>query len=104
MLSVASAHIALPVNRLRYAWHSAGSAQGAASRRCPCTPGLGPARMVNKLTAGRTDRRPGKASAATRQKISARSQCLCGGIFYARLAKLTNKLAKANKRPGAAGW
>jgi len=53
--------------------------------------------MVNKLTAGRTDRRPGK-------KISARSQCLCGGIFYARLAKLTNKLAKANKRPGDAGW
>ena len=58
MLSVASAHIALPVNRLRYAWHSAGSAQGAASRRRP---------------------------------------------LY-RLAKLTNKLAKANKRPGAAGW
>jgi acyl dehydratase len=46
----------------------------------------------------------GKASAATRQKIGARSQCLCGGIFYVRLAKLTNKLAKANKRPGAAGW
>ncbi len=68
MLSVASAHIALPVNRLRYAWHSAGSAQGAASRRRPLYPGLGPARMVNKLTAGRTDRRPGKASAATRQK------------------------------------
>ncbi len=41
MLSVASAHIALPVNRLRYAWHSAGSAQGAASRRRPCTPGSG---------------------------------------------------------------
>ncbi|CED75107.1 hypothetical protein KPLM21_450057 [Klebsiella pneumoniae] len=38
MLSVASAHIALPVNRLRYAWHSAGSAQGAASRRCPLYP------------------------------------------------------------------
>ncbi len=38
MLSVASAHIALPVNRLRYAWHSAGSAQGAASRRRPLYP------------------------------------------------------------------
>ncbi len=41
MLSVASAHIALPVNRLRYAWHSAGSAQGAASRRRPLYPGSG---------------------------------------------------------------
>ncbi len=96
MLSVASAHIALPVNRLRYAWHSAGSA--------PCTPGLGPARMVNKLTAGRTDRRPGKASAATRQKNQRTFSMPLRRHFYARLAKLTNKLAKANKRPGAAGW
>uniref|UniRef100_UPI000667D4B6 hypothetical protein n=1 Tax=Klebsiella pneumoniae TaxID=573 RepID=UPI000667D4B6 len=32
MLSVASAYFALPVNLLRYAWHGAGSAQGAASR------------------------------------------------------------------------
>ncbi|WP_407253432.1 hypothetical protein [Klebsiella pneumoniae] len=41
MLSVASAHIALPINRLRYVTHGAGSAQGAASRhpatsRVPC--------------------------------------------------------------------
>ncbi len=28
MLSVASAHMALPVSLLRYAWHGAGSAQG----------------------------------------------------------------------------
>ncbi|OUI55730.1 hypothetical protein AZZ77_004620, partial [Klebsiella pneumoniae] len=35
---VISAHIALPVNRLRYAWHGAGSAQGAASRRRPLYP------------------------------------------------------------------
>ena len=30
---VISAYIALPVNRLRYAWHGAGSAQGAADRK-----------------------------------------------------------------------
>ncbi len=35
---VISAYIALPVNRLRYAWHGAGSAQGAASRRRPLYP------------------------------------------------------------------
>ncbi len=122
MLSVASAHIALPVNCLRYVTHGAGSAQGAASRRRPCTPGLRPATsplrgafdlslqasgraeaaslqntalsphpcglprpfgnvsamlrppapavsatMVSKLTAGRTNCRPGKALAATRR-------------------------------------
>ncbi len=38
MLSVASAYFALPVNLLRYAWHGAGSAQGAASRRRPLYP------------------------------------------------------------------
>ena len=38
MLSVASAHIALPVNCLRYVTHGAGSAQGAASRRRPLYP------------------------------------------------------------------
>ncbi len=32
MLSVASAHIALPINCLRYVTHGAGSAQGAASK------------------------------------------------------------------------
>ena len=31
-VALISAHIALPVNRLRYAWHGAGSAQGAASK------------------------------------------------------------------------
>ncbi len=71
MLSVASAHIALPVNRLRYAGIAQGAHRGGQSPLPPCTPGLGPARMVNKLPAGRTDRRPGKASAATRQKKSA---------------------------------
>ncbi len=103
MLSVASAHIALPVNRLRYAWHSAGSTGGGQSP-LPLYPGLGPARMVNKLPAGRTDRRPGKASAATRQKNQRSFSMPLRRHFYARLAKLTNKLAKANKRPGAAGW
>ncbi len=38
ILFVASVHIALPVNLLRYAWHGAGSAQGAASRRRPLYP------------------------------------------------------------------
>ena len=38
MLSVASAHIALPANCLRYVTHGAGSAQGAASRRRPLYP------------------------------------------------------------------
>ncbi len=38
ILFVASAHIALPVNFLRYVSHSAGSAQGAASRRRPLYP------------------------------------------------------------------
>ena len=38
MLSAASAHIALPVNRLRYVSYGAGSAQGAASRRRPLYP------------------------------------------------------------------
>ncbi len=41
MLSVASAYFALPVNLLRYAWHGAGSAAGAASRRAPVPPGSG---------------------------------------------------------------
>ncbi|SBZ32809.1 Uncharacterised protein [Klebsiella pneumoniae] len=37
-VALISAHIALPVNCLRYAWHGAGSAQGAASRRRPLYP------------------------------------------------------------------
>ena len=117
-VALISAHIALPVNRLRYACHGAGSAQGRPVAAAPCTPGLRPAksplrgpfdlslqasgraeaasvqntalsphpcglprpsgnvsailrpsapavsaRMVNKLTAGRTNRRPDKRSA-----------------------------------------
>ncbi len=57
MLSVASAHIALPVNRLRYAWHGAGSAQGAASRRRPLYPrapasNIAAARYLRLIPAG----------------------------------------------------
>ena len=37
-VALISAHIALPVNRLRYACHGAGSAQGAANRRRPLYP------------------------------------------------------------------
>ncbi len=146
MLSVASAYFALPVNLLRYAWHGAGSAQGAASRRRPLYPrapaskiaatrslrlipaGFGSGRgsvrakhgpqpasmraapafrerlsdveaatpavsatMVNKLTTRRTDRRPGKATAATRHKTGsapaalARRRYACAGLRRARI-------------------
>ena len=37
-VALISAHIALPVNLLRYVFHGAGSAQGAASRRRPLYP------------------------------------------------------------------
>ncbi len=50
------------------------------------------------------DCRPGKAQPPPGKKIGAHVQCLCGGIFYVPLAKLTNNLARANKRYGAAGW
>ncbi|WP_241375123.1 hypothetical protein, partial [Klebsiella pneumoniae] len=46
------AHIALPVNRLRYAWHGAGSSQGAASRRRP----LYPRAPASKIAATRWER------------------------------------------------
>ena len=139
MLSVASAHIALPVSLLRYVTHGAGSAQGAASRRRPLYPrapaskiaaarslrlipaGFGSGRgsvrakhgpqpasmraapafrerlsdfeaatpavsatMVNKLTAGRTNCRPGKALAATRQYEGMMTDKLPGGAALAR--------------------
>ena len=50
MLSVASAHIALPVSLLRYISHGAGSAQGAASRRRP----LYPRAPASKIAAARS--------------------------------------------------
>ncbi len=74
MLSVASAHIALPINRLRYVTHGAGSAQGAASRhpatsRVPCLVSCPAALRLRGPTDSQTRLgRPGKASAATRQK------------------------------------
>ena len=49
-VALISAHIALPVNRLRYAWHGAGSAQGAASRRRP----LYPRARASKIAAARS--------------------------------------------------
>ncbi|CAH3874515.1 hypothetical protein AI2693V1_3519, partial [Klebsiella pneumoniae] len=57
MLSVASAHIALPVNCLRYVTHGAGSAQGAASRRRPLYPrapasNIAAARCLRLIPAG----------------------------------------------------
>ncbi|WP_225865347.1 hypothetical protein, partial [Klebsiella pneumoniae] len=38
---IISEQIALPIFLLRYVSHGAGSVQGAASRRRPCTPGSG---------------------------------------------------------------
>ncbi|SBN34739.1 conserved hypothetical protein [Klebsiella pneumoniae] len=50
MSHVISVHIALPVNRLRYVTHGAGSAQGAASRRRP----LYPRAPASKIAAARS--------------------------------------------------
>ena len=56
-VALISAHIALPVNRLRYACHGAGSAQGAASRRRPLYPrapasNIATARYLRLIPAG----------------------------------------------------
>ncbi len=153
MSHVISAHIALPINRLRYAWHGAGSAQGAASRRRPLHPrapaskiatawylrlfpaGFGsgrgsvrakhgpqPASMRaapafrerlsdfeavstgsfskngEKLTAGRTNRRPDKRSAirhktGTVPEVPARRRCAC------RVGEWDSAERFANKHP-----
>ena len=50
LLPVTSAYIALPVNLLRYVFHGAGSAQGAASRRRP----LYPRAPASKIAAARS--------------------------------------------------
>ncbi len=89
MLSVASAYFALPVNLLRYAWHGAGSAQGAASFRErlsdfeAATPAVS-ATMVNKLTTSRTDRRPGKSQPPPGTKPAPHPLPLPGGATLAR--------------------
>ena len=93
MFSVISGQIALPIFLLRYVTHGAGSAQGAASRRRPLYPRAGnvsailrpptpavSARIVNKLTTGRPDRRPDKASAAIRHKYGNRVEWILPGI------------------------
>ncbi|STU01819.1 Uncharacterised protein [Klebsiella quasipneumoniae] len=67
---VTSAKFALPVNRLRYAWHGAGSAQGAASRRRP----LYPRAPASKIAAARSLRlilqASGRAEAASLQNTA----------------------------------
>ena len=158
MSHVISAHIALPVNCLRYVTHGAGSAQGAASRRRPLYPrapasniaaarclrlipaGFGSGRgsvrakhgpqpasmraapacrerlsdveaatpavsatMVNKLTAGRTDRRPGKASAATRQK-NQRTFSMPLRRHFLRPSGKTDKQAGKSKQTPRRRW
>jgi hypothetical protein len=61
--------IALPVNRLRYAWHGAGSAQGAASRR-PLYPGLRPAKSPLRGPFDLSLQASGRAEAASVQNTA----------------------------------
>ncbi|CTQ05809.1 conserved hypothetical protein [Klebsiella variicola] len=70
MSHVISTHIALPVNRLRYVTHGAGSAQGAASRRRPCTPGLRPAKSPLRGTFDLSLQASGRAEAASLQNTA----------------------------------
>ena len=161
MSHVISTHIALPVNRLRYVTHGAGSAQGAASRRRPLYPrapaskiatawylrlfpaGFGSgrgsvrakhgpqpasmraapafrerlsdfeaatpavsARMVNKSTAGRTNRRPDKCSAirhetGTVPEVPARRRCACRVGEWDSAERFAKKhLPPSNKKAG----
>ncbi len=114
MLSVASAYFALPVNLLRYAWHGAGSAQGAASRRRPCTPGLRPAKSPLRGAFDLSLQASGRAEAASVQN-TALSPHPCGlprpsGNVSAILrppappvsATMVNKLttSRTDRRPG----
>ncbi|VEC04093.1 Uncharacterised protein [Klebsiella pneumoniae] len=69
-VALISAHIALPVNRLRYAWHGAGSAQGAASRRRPLYPGLRPAKSPLRGPFDLSLQASGRAEAASVQNTA----------------------------------
>lgn len=72
------------------------SAQGQPVAAAP-VPGLGPARIVNKLPAGRTVSGRVRRQPPPRQK-SAPFGALCGA-FLRPSGKLTNKLAKAINAP-----
>ncbi len=87
-----------PPGRVRRSRHPA---QNRLRARCPCPAAL---RLRGPTGSQTRTGRPGKAQPPPGNKIGARAPCLCGGIFYVRLANLTNNLARANKRPGAAGW
>ena len=80
-----------------------GAHRGRPVAAAPCTPGLGPARMVNKLTAGRTDRRPGKASAATRQK-NQRTYSMPLRRHFLRPSGKTDKQAGKSKQTPRRRW
>ncbi len=114
MLSVASAYFALPINLLRYAWHGAGSAQGAASRRRPLYPGLRPAKSPLRGPFDLSPQASGRAEAASVQN-TALSPHPCGlprpsGNVSAILrppapavsATMVNKLttSRTDRRPG----
>ncbi len=115
-VALISAHIALPVNCLRYAWHGAGSAQGAASRRRPLYPGLRPAKSPLRGPFDLSLQASGRAEAASVQN-TALSPHPCGlprpsGNVSAILrpsapavsATMVNKLTagRMNRMPGKA--
>ncbi len=70
MLSATSAHIALPVSLLRYISHGAGSAQGAASRRRPLSPGFRPATSPLRGAFDLSLQATGRAEAAAMQNTA----------------------------------
>ena len=70
MSHVISTHIALPVNRLRYVTHGAGSAQGRPVAAAPCTPGLRPATSPLRGTFDLSLQASGRAEAASLQNTA----------------------------------
>ncbi len=113
MLSVASAHIALPVSLLRYVSYGAGSAQGRPVAAAPCTPGLRPATSPLRGPFDLSLQASGRAEAASMQN-TALSPHPCGlprpsGNVSAMLrpsapavsARKVNKLTadRTNRRP-----
>ncbi len=67
---IISEQIALPIFLLRYVSHGAGSVQGAASRRRPCTPGLWPPKSPLRGTFDLSLQASGRAEAASVQNTA----------------------------------
>ncbi len=70
ILFVASAHIALPVNLLRYVSHSAGAYRGRPVAAAPCTPGLRPATSPRRGAFDLSLQASGRAEAASVQNTA----------------------------------